>query len=184
MPSARVRPWIAAALFYFALVLTFTWPLAASLSSAVPHDLGDPLENTWILWWNAHAVPLTARWWDAPIFWPAPGALALSEHLLGISVFATPLQWLGASPTAAYNVCFLFSFPLCSLAAHALVFTIARRHDAGVIAGLIFGFNPYRIAQAPHLQMLAAWWMPIALLALHQYIHRRQRRWLLLFAVA
>src|SRR5438034_10766245 len=184
MRPARVRPWIAGALFYLALVVTLTWPLAARLPRVVVHDLGDPLENTWILWWNAHTLPLTERWWNAPIFWPAPAALGLSEHLLGFSLVTTPLQWLGASPTTAYNICFLLSFPLCALAAHALVFAITRRHDAGIVAGLIFGFNPYRVAQAAHLQVLASWWLPIALLALHQYVQRRERRWLSLFAVA
>jgi hypothetical protein len=184
MESARLRPWLAAALTYLALVVILTWPLASHLSSVVPHDLGDPLENTWILWWNAHAIPLSARWWNGPIFWPAPGALALSEHLLGISVFATPMQWLGASPTTTYNVVFLLSFPLCAIAAHALVFTLTARHDAGAVAGVMFGFNAYRIAESAHLQTLAAFWMPVALLALHQYIRRRDPRWLMVFGVA
>src|SRR5439155_10529477 len=184
MRSARLRPWVAAALCYLGLIVALTWPLAARLSTVVPHDLGDPLENIWILWWNAHAVPLTARWWNGPIFWPAPGALALSEHLLGISVYATPLQWLGLSATAAYNVVFLLSFPLCALAAHALVLTLTARHDAGVVAGLVFGFNPYRVAESAHLQTLVAFWMPICLLALHQYLRSRDRRWLAVFGAA
>src|SRR5262249_35921690 len=141
---------------YTAFTVVRTWPLAAHLGTLVPHDLGDPLENTWILWWNAHAIPLTTRWWNGPIFWPAPAALALSEHLLGISVFATPLQWLGASPTTAYNAIFLLTFPLSAMAAHALVFALARRHDAAALAGVLFGFNAYRFAESAHLQTLAA----------------------------
>src|SRR5262245_30899556 len=99
--SAKLA-WPLAGGFYLALALTLTWPLALHLASVLPHDLGDPVLNTWILWWNAHVVPLSARWWNAPAFWPARGMLALSEHLLGVSLFTTPLQWIGASPTAAY----------------------------------------------------------------------------------
>ena len=51
------RP-IAAFAFYLALAVAMTWPLATQLESAVP-DLGDPLLNAWIIWWNASAVPLT-----------------------------------------------------------------------------------------------------------------------------
>lgn len=184
MPPARWRPWVGGAFFYLALITILTWPLAVRAPGAVPHDLGDPLENIWILWWNAHAVPLTEHWWNAPILWPAPGALALSEHLVGISVLTTPLQWLGASATTAYNVVFLLSFPLCALAAHALTFALTGRHDAGLVAGLVFGFSPYRVAESAHLQTLAAFWMPIALLALHRYVATRNRRWLAVFAAA
>ena len=56
-----------------------------------------------MLWWNAHVLPLTARWWSGPIFYPIQGAMALSEVFLGIAPLTTPLQWLGASPVAAFK---------------------------------------------------------------------------------
>ena len=40
-----------------ALTLISAWSLLRHLSSALPSDLGDPILETWILWWNAHAVP-------------------------------------------------------------------------------------------------------------------------------
>ena len=181
---ASATPWLLAVAAYSALAIILTWPLATHLSSVLPHDLGDPVLNTWILWWNAHAVPLTARWWNAPMFWPAQGASALSEHLVGLTVVSTPIQWMGGSPVSAYNVVFLLSFPLSALAAHALGHTLTGRHDAAAIAGLAFGFNPYRIAQAPHLQVLVAFGMPAAMFALHKYLQRHDRRWLWLFGAA
>ena len=149
-----MAPWLLALVAYSTLTLLMTWPLPLRLAAVVPHDVGDPLFVTWILWWNAHTVPLTERWWNAPMFWPMSGALALSEHLLGVSLVASPLQWLGAEPVTAYNIIFLLSFPLCALAAHALAFTLTARHDAAAVAGLAFGFNPYRTSHLPHLQML------------------------------
>lgn len=174
-------PWLVAIGGYAALTLIFTWPLAAHLSALLPHDLGDPILNTWILWWNAHTVPLTARWWNAPMFWPLQGTLGLSEHLLGLSLVATPIQWLGADPVTAYNIVFLLSFPLCALAAHALAFELTGRHDAAAVAALVFGFNPYRTAQIAHVQMMWAFWMPLALLALHRYARGGRWPWLALF---
>ena len=164
--------------------MLFLWPVVIHLSSAWPHDSIDPALNAAILSWDAHSWPMTQAWWDAPIFWPSRGAMALSEHLLGISVLTTPLQWGGATPLTAYNVAFLISFPLTALAAHALVFACLKRHDAAVLGGCIFGFNPYRMAQLAHIQVLWAFGMPLALMALHQFVERRERRWLVVFGLA
>ena len=182
--EGRRIPWLLAAAAYVALTVATMWPVVAHVASALPHDAIDPVLNTWIISWNAQALPLTSRWRDAPIFWPMPGSLMLSEHLIGIAVVTTPLQWAGLTPVAAYNLAWLVSFPLSALAAHALAFAIVKRHDAAAISGLVFGFSPFRIAQAAHLQMLWAFWIPLALLALHRYVERRERIWLALFGMS
>jgi len=178
------RPFVAWAVVYFALTIVATFPLAVRLTSTVAHDLGDPLMSVSLLWWNAHVLPLTERWWNGFAFFPASGMLAFSDHRLGESLAATPLQWLGASPVTAYNVTLLATFPLCALAAHALGFTLTRRHDAAALCGLAYGFNPYRMAHLAHLELLAAFGMPAALAALHQALTTRRPRWMVVFAVA
>src|SRR5437868_1476120 len=144
------RPAIAF-LIYCGLTIALTFPLILSLGTSLPNDPGDPALNTWILWWNAHAVPYTARWWNAPAFYPSPGALAFSENLLGLSVISTPLQWLGVGPQAAYNVVLMLTFPLCAIGAYLLGFEVTKREDAAFVAGLLFGFAPYRIAHLPQI---------------------------------
>lgn len=74
--------------------------------------------------------------------------------------------------------------PLCAIAAHALARELAGSDLAGLAAGLTFGFNPYRIAHLEHLELLAAWWLPLALLALHRYVREGRGRWLAIFAAA
>src|SRR5918998_2109112 len=86
-----IRPIVVSAIFC-ALAVAWTWPLTARMSLRIPHDPGDPLLVTWMMWWNTQAVPLTAAWWDAPIFFPLRGAFALSEHVLGMSIVTTPIQ--------------------------------------------------------------------------------------------
>jgi hypothetical protein len=150
----------------------------------VPHDLGDPLLSTTLLWWNAHTTPLSARWWDGFFFWPSGGAMAFSDHRLGESLIASPLQWAGTSAVAAYNVTLLATFPLCATSAHWLAFTLTGRHRTAAIAGLAFGFSPYRFAHIEHLELLAAFGMPAALAALHQFLETGGKKWLAVFAVA
>src|SRR5207247_6055146 len=105
-------------------------------------------------------------------------------HLLGISVLTTPLQWMGAAPVTAYNIALLLSYPLTALATHGLAFALTRRHGSAAMAGLIFGFSPYRVAQLPHLQMLWAFGLPLALLAMHRYVEGGRTVWLFVFAGA
>jgi hypothetical protein len=165
-------------------VVVLTWPLSTHLATAVPHDVGDPVMSVAALWWNAHVMPLTARWWDGFAFYPARGTVAFSDHRLGASLIATPLQWAGASAVTAYNLTLLATFPLCALAAYWLGFTLTGRTDAAFLCGLAYGFNPYRVAHLEHLELLAAFGMPAALAALHQLLRTRRLIWALPFAAA
>ncbi len=178
------RPSLTVSFIYGAVTVLFGYPLLRRLGTAVPNDLGDPLLNTWILWWNSRAIPLTADWWNAPAFFPARDALAFSEHLVGLSPLTTPVIWLGGSPLLAYNITFLLTFALSAMGAYLLALTIAKRHDVAFVAGLAYGFAPYRMAQLAHVQVLASFWMPLALAALHRYVDDRRPRWLVLFAAA
>ena len=179
-----VKPSVVAAAVYVLLTVALTWPLVIHPASLVPNDLGDPLLNTWILAWDARVVPLTPAWWNGPQFYPIAGAMAFSEHLLGLTIVTTPIILLTGDPLVAYNSVFFLSFVLSALSGYFLAFTISRRHDCAFLAGLAFGFAPYRMAQFAHVQVLSAYWMPIALAALHRYFDDRRTRWLVLFAAA
>jgi hypothetical protein len=175
------RAWLAF-LAYVAITVALTYPLILRFGSVLPHDAGDPALNTWILWWNTQAVPFTTAWWNAPVFYPVPGVLAFSENLLGLSLIATPLHWLGVGPQAAYNTVFFLTFPLSAIGAYLLVLELTKRRDAAFLAGLLFGFAPYRIAHLPQIQALASFPVPFALLGLHRYLRDPRPRWLALFA--
>jgi hypothetical protein len=79
-----------------------TWPLALHLGSDLPIDLGDSLLNCWTLSWGAdHVLSMLhghfdgfRGYWQAPIFHPAPFALAYSEHLFAQAVQIAPLYAL------------------------------------------------------------------------------------------
>ena len=163
--------------------------MLAQVGTAIAQDTGDPLLTAAILHWNAHHVPWTEAWWQFPIFTPTADTLAFSEHLLGISVIATPLAWVTGNPLAAYNLTLLLTFPLSGIAMYALVFRLARSVPGAFVAGLAFAFAPYRISTVSHIQSLAAWWAPLALLGLHAYLDRGTAnagrwRWLALFGAA
>src|SRR5229473_2101746 len=178
------RPWIIAASLYAIVTVAMLYPLIVLAGTVVSFPSDDPLLNTWILWWNVHRFPLTTAWWNAAIFYPTAGVMAFSELLLGLLPITAPVQWLSHDPLLAYNVAVILSFPLCALAAYSLAFELTGRHDAAWLAGLAFGFSPYRANEFGHVQMLSYYWAPVALLALHRY--RQGRRWtsLAMFSIA
>ncbi len=182
--APSTRGLLAAAAAYAALAVAYTWPLAAHLGDRVPHDGYDPLLNAYLLWWNAHRLPLTQGWWSAPFFFPLGGTVALSETLLGLSLLATPLQYAGASPLLAHNLVYLLSFPLCGLAMHLLARELGAGEGASLVAGLAFAFAPYRAAHLAHVQLLCAFWIPLVFLGLHRFLRTERRRDLALAAAA
>jgi hypothetical protein len=158
--------------------------LVQEIRVAIAADLGDPLLNTWILWWNAQQVPLTDAYWNAPAFAPMRNALALSETLLGLTWLTTPLQWMGASALVAYNVMMILEPVLNGLSAYWLCLVLTSRRDAALVGALAFAFAPYHAGQLSHIQMRATFFMPLALVGLHRYWTTGGFRWLVLFASA
>src|SRR5690606_23301604 len=145
--------------------------------------LGDSLLNMWILAWGADHLPqlLTgpAGWnafWHGNIFHPDPYSIALSEHLFGQVLQIAPIYALTGNAILAYNLIFLSTFVLSAFGAFLLVRDLTGDWRAAFVAGLVYGFLPYRIAQITHVQVLSSQWMPFVLLGLHRYIAHRSTR--------
>ena len=154
-------------LFYAALTIVMTWPLAAGLTHDIPGDFGDPLFTSWVLSWDA--THLGRGWWSANIFAPHPLALAYSEHFLPQALQVLPIYAITKNPILCYNLLFLSTFVLSGLGMFLLGRELTGSVAAGLVAGLAFAFAPYRIANIPHLQVLSSAWMPFVLFGLHRY---------------
>lgn len=181
---SALKGWQTAAIVYGLVTIAFVLPLLPQFGSGIPHDAGDPILNTWILWWGSRTVPFTEPWWDAPMFFPMADALALSELLVGLLPISLVVQMATGNPQAAYNAAFVLSFPLCGLAAYALVRDLSGTQGAAIAGGFAFMLAPYRMQQLGHLQVLSYYWAPLVLLALHRFARERRRRWLVVFAVS
>jgi hypothetical protein len=171
-----------AAFAYLVLSLVMTWPLALGLGRDVPGDLGDSLLNMWILGWGLEHVPQLATgamswhdYWNANIFHPDPLALALSEHLFGQTLQVLPVYAITGNIILCYNLLFISTFALSAWGTYLLVYDLTNDRRAAFIAGLVFGFLPYRIASVPHVQVMSAQWMPFALFGLNRFVTRGSR---------
>jgi hypothetical protein len=173
-----------AALWYALAAVVMTWPLVLGFGRDVPWDFGDSLLNCWIIGWNDEHLlrflggdlKALGGLWHGNIFYPDPYALAYSELLIAQSLQALPVYALTGNLILCYNLLFLSTFALSALGMYLLVRELTGDVRAAFIAGLIYGFLPYRMDQATHLQVLSSQWMPFALFGLRRYFATRRLR--------
>jgi hypothetical protein len=166
----------AAALAVFtALAIVQTWPLAASLSSAVPGEVaGDNLGFVWNFWWARDVLASPDVFLFTPFLLHPYGApLVLHTHVaLQAFLGATILGAL--SPVAAYNATILYCDVLNGFCAYLLAHRITRAWGPSTLAGLMFGAGTYFAAHTlGHLNLLAGWLLPLAAIAANALAARR-----------
>jgi hypothetical protein len=183
MSRAAAREAAFAALFFLLATVIFTWPIAARASDGLG-DVWDAKLNAWIFHWDFHQTfhdPL--RLFDANIFAPGRYALAFSENLYGAALFGFPLYAAGVSTLTAYNVLFLLGMFLSALAAWALARDVTDDPAASLIAGVVYAFVPWRIAQIPHVQYQWGPFLALSLLFLLRFLDRGRIRDAALFGL-
>jgi len=168
--SSTTRYTLTTLILFTLLTVAVTWPQARHATDRVS-DPGDPMLNTWALAWVAYQLPYSpAHVFDGNIFHPERRTLAYSESLLAPAVMGAPLRYMGAGPILVYNLLLLASFVLSGVGTALLVRDLTGNGLAGVIAGAVFAFLPFRFDHYPHFQLLQAQWMPLALWALHRLL--------------
>lgn len=154
--------------FFTTLAIVNSYPLAFKPGSTIGSHF-DPFFSVWRLTWIAHQLRTDPRHlFDGNIFYPERGTLAYSDAMLLPAVAVAPLNWAGVDPIVVYNFTLLGAFVLSALAAHLLVERLTGSTPAGLLAGVIFAFSPYRFDHFNHLEMQFAFWIPLAVLAWHR----------------
>ncbi|HEY6064978.1 MAG TPA: hypothetical protein VIY96_02415, partial [Thermoanaerobaculia bacterium] len=172
-----------AVLFCLVATVLATWPQTPRMGSGLG-DLWDAKLNAWIFHWDFHqALRDPIHLFDANIFYPARYALAFSENLFGAALFGFPFFASGASTLFVYNFLFLLGMFLSALAAWALARYATGDPWASLLAGVVFAFVPWRLAQIPHIQYQWGGFLALLLLFLLRWLDLGRRRDLVLFAL-
>src|SRR5262249_37075297 len=103
-------------------------------------------------------------------FYPERRTLAYSETMLVPSTAVAPLWWAGAGTLLVYNIVFLSGFIVSGAGTALLVRSLTGSAAAGIIAGVVFAFLPYRIDHYPHVQLQQTQCLPFALWAFHRLL--------------
>jgi hypothetical protein len=172
-----------AAGFFLVATIVLTWPIARYAHDGLA-DMWDAKFTAWVLHWDYHqALHDPLHLFDANIFYPARLTLAFSENLIGAAVLGFPLYAAGASTLTVYNVLFLLGMFLSALGVWALARYVTQDPVASLLAGLVYGFCPWRLSQIPHIQFQWGGFLALAFLFLLKYLDQGRRRDQLLFAL-
>ncbi|HET9014615.1 MAG TPA: hypothetical protein VFN57_03410 [Thermomicrobiaceae bacterium] len=179
-PASRERrraPVVGAMVLAFVLLtVLMTWPLPLHAGSAV-QDLGDPLYQIWVMRWIQHELPRNpANLWNGNAAYPFRLSLLFGEPALSTALLAWPLRLLSGNDLLAYNALFLASFVVLGTGMALLVTEVTGVVGAGLLAGIVAAYTPYRFGHLSHLNLLSYGWFPLALWALVVFA-RTRRGW-------
>jgi hypothetical protein len=162
--------------FFTACLVIVTWPQARVFATrAVAHQ--DVYFNLWRLKWIAHAARQPLHLFDTNIFYPERRTLALSDAMLVEGAVAAPMLWAGVRDILVHNLLLFGAMVASGGAMFLLVGRLTGSRGAGLLAGLVFAFAPYRMEHLMHMELQWAMWSPLALLALHDAIDSGRARW-------
>jgi hypothetical protein len=158
---------VAAAAFFLALGVVWSFPLATHFTTHLSGDPGDNFAFLWNSWWmrEALASPSLEFFQTDRLFAPYGIDLTLNTHTALPSWVAATV--LGGLPTlAAQNAVNLASLALNGFAAYLLAWDRTNDRAAAIVAGIVFGGSPYIAAHLlGHFNLICAWGLPLFLLA-------------------
>ncbi len=161
---------------YVLLVVGFTlftilmlWPLARQVGDAAV-DHGDPLYDIWSMRWVQHQILADpAHLWDANILYPYDRTFVFSEPQLSSALLAWPLVLITGNDVLTYNLLLFGTFVALGVGMALIIEEWSGNLPAGVLAGILAAYTPYRFGHISHLNLLSYGWLPLALWGLVRY---------------
>lgn len=167
-------------LFHLAVAIGTTAPLAWTLGGLPIGREGVatvPEFNLWSLRWTAARLPHgLGGWWNAPIFWPSPGAYARSELQPLTGVGFGIIHWI-TPDTVAYGLLLIGAITLNGIAMNALARRVGVAPIPAALAGVLAQTIPFAFAQLGVLQLLMLWPILTALTCLLAWAEDPSPRW-------
>jgi hypothetical protein len=154
-----------------------TWPALRTISQ----QLIGFNEDVWIFFWN--------NWWfrealssgqnpfeTGYLFYPTGASLVAHSNSFTSSFLALLLEPL-SGPIAAYNLALLAGLWLGAMGMYLLVKDITEHTAASLLAGFVFAFAPYHLAQVlSHAHLGSIHWWPFFALFLGRALRDGRRR--------
>ena len=175
--SRKATLW--AVLFYGVLAVVMTWPLAARMGGEMVGEIGDNIYFVWMIGWIKKALfelgvnPFDVWFLNYPEGW----SMAYTEITPIQLALAMPFTLLTDNPTLGYNMALPLGFVLSGLGMFLWVRRLTGHSGAALLAGMIFGFIPYRFAHflIGHLNLSGTHWLPFYFMGLTELLGFRRQ---------
>ena len=173
-----------ALLFFFVMTAIFLRPVVFNFFDQVSGS-GDTYEYVWRLWWFKHTLLDTAQspWLVPFVYYPQGYLLAHSEVTPVNTIFGIPLT-LAFGEYSAHNALLFLAVFLTGFNTFLLARQLTGNVWAALLAGILFGFAPYRRGQYFHLNQMSVQWFPLIFLFGERFLQTGQRRQALAAGVA
>jgi hypothetical protein len=160
-----------AALFFLALAIVATRPLAGLFSTHVLGHL-DVLVDLWTVHWLATHFLDPAQIFQGNMFHPARHAVLHSDLSLGTVVLLLPFVPFVRDPVPLVNLAAILALTFGGWAFHALGRALTGNRWAGLLCGVLAVFNSHQMRHLYHLNLLTTGWLALFLLGLHRTVER------------
>lgn len=146
---------VALLVFTSAALITFrdvlrAGPMSSAIVSSPEYLLriseGDVIFEAWLTARNAHTLATAPHHlFDTPHCAPAEKTLTLGVHMTTMGLLAVPVALFTNNPALAYNFSSFMLLILSAVAMYLLIKEWTGVPAAGIIAGLLYAFNPLRL---------------------------------------
>lgn len=164
-------------LFYLLITAIFLRPVLVHFFDYAS-GTGDTYEYVWRLWWFKHTLIDTGQspWFVPFVYYPFGYLLAYSEVTPDNTIFGLPFTLLFGE-FSAHNALLFINILLPAFATFLLARMLTGSFWAALLAGILFGFSPYRRGQYFHLNSLTVQWFPLVFLFLERFLATGRRKY-------
>ncbi|MDY6877773.1 MAG: hypothetical protein SWK90_16450, partial [Chloroflexota bacterium] len=165
---------IAILALYILIGFVLTLPLPLTMDRCLPGDNIDTWLNPWANWWTQKALSERLPFYHTRYLFYPQGA-SVVYHSFSHTNTATWLllrHLIGDLP--AHNLTILMTYPLSAFTLYLLAHHLTKSRPAAFIAGFIFAFSPYHVAESSHPILNTVQWIPLFLLSLEKAITQKK----------
>jgi hypothetical protein len=130
---------------------------------------GDGRAIAWIITWVAHALATGEPLFDANMFFPSRGSLAMIDPMPALGVISAPLWYATGNAMLVYNVMKIAGPALSVWATAKLAYAWTRDELAALVAGIAFGCSSFTMLHNGHIQLTWSAGIPLIVLALDRW---------------
>jgi hypothetical protein len=165
-------------IIFFCFTVFITYPLIFNFDKVIT-GFGDELLIVWIHNWVIHSL-LTNPFslFDANIYYPFINSLAYSDIFLTSSILAFIPVLITKEPVTAINFTLFISLVFLGYSLYLLVYYLTKDYFVSLLSGTLVIFSPAVLIYYVHLQVLAVWWVPLAILTFIHFHKSQQSRYL------